>query len=181
VRRSLPASGYNERRRECNEALSLLKQCFPKREIRSLSNLTLDDLQQVEITMPKTLMMRAEHVIEENSRVLETATALERDDFIAVGKLLFASHASLRDLFQVSTAELDFLVDWAREHGALGARLVGGGFGGVTLHLVSRDRAAEYAEGITAAYHKAFGLTATTIEVRPSPGAREQETGQPHY
>jgi len=173
VRRSLASSGYNDRRRECQEALRLLQARMPKREIRSLSDLNLDDLRQVKATMPNTLMMRAEHVIEENARVLKTAAALERDDFIAVGKLLFASHASLRDLFQVSTEELDFLVDWAADNGALGARLVGGGFGGVTLHLIAKERAAEYARRITTAYHAKFGLNATTIEVRPSPGARE--------
>jgi galactokinase len=121
-------------------------------------------------------MMRARHVIEENERVLEAAAALEREDFITVGKLLFASHASLRDLFQVSTRELDFLVAWAGEHGALGARLVGGGFGGVTLHLVPQDLVAKYTQNITIAYQEAFGLNATTIEVRPSPGAKELES-----
>ena len=181
VRRSLASSGYNDRRRECQEALALLRQRLPKREIRSLSDLDLDDLRQVEITMPKTLMMRSRHVIEENARVLEVARALEGGDLSSVGRLLFASHTSLRDLFQVSTEELDFLVDWASEHGALGARLVGGGFGGVTLHLVPRNQIKEYTREITTTYRKQFGLNATTIVVRPSPGAKEQASRHPHY
>jgi galactokinase len=121
-------------------------------------------------------MMRAQHVIEENIRVLETVNALEHEDLTTVGKLLFASHASLRTLFQVSTKELDYLVDWGRNHGALGARLVGGGFGGVTLHLVPQDLVAKYTQNITIAYQEAFGLNAMTIEVRPSPGAKELES-----
>ncbi|MEA3239826.1 MAG: galactokinase [Candidatus Bipolaricaulota bacterium] len=175
VRRSLACSGYNERRGECQEALRLLQERMPKRGIRSLSDLKPDELERLEVALPRTLVMRARHVVEENARVLDTVNALQRDDFVTVGKLLFASHASLRDLFQVSTEELDFLVDWAREHGALGARLVGGGFGGVTLHLVPKDRAMEYAKEIATAYHAKFGLNATTIEVRPSAGAKELE------
>jgi len=181
VRRSLACSGYNERRGECQEALHLLQKRVPKREIRSLSDLSLDDLRQAGNTMPKTLVMRVRHVIEENARVLEVAAALDQDDLRSIGKLLFASHASLRDLFCVSTQELDFLVDWAADNGALGARLVGGGFGGVALHLVAKDHATEYAKEITTAYHAKFGLNATTIEVRPSPGAKELERGQPPF
>jgi len=176
VRRSLVSSGYNDRRHECQEALHLLQELMPERGIHSLSDLSIDDLRQAESALPNTLMMRAQHVIEENERVLKAAAALEREDFITVGKLLFASHASLRDLFQVSTRELDFLVAWAGEHGALGARLVGGGFGGATLHLVPQDLAAKYTQNITIAYQEAFGLNATTIEVRPSPGAKELES-----
>lgn len=173
VQRELASSGYNNRRRECQEALRWLQEMLPERGLRSLSDLSLDDLHQLEHAMPEILMMRARHVIEENTRVLEMVDALKHEDLTTAGKLLFASHASLRDLFQVSTKELDFLVNWGMENGALGARLVGGGFGGATLHLVSKNCAAEYAEKITAAYHKAFSLTATTIEVRPSPGANE--------
>jgi len=176
VRRSLSKSGYNERRGECQEALRLLQERMPEREINSLSDLDVNALPQAKIALPRTLMMRVQHVVEENSRVLETVSALEGENTLAVGKLLFASHASLRDLFQVSTEELDFLVNWAREHGALGARLVGGGFGGATLHLVPKDMLEEYTNGIKTAYHDAFGLNATIIEVCPSSGARELES-----
>jgi len=176
VRRSLSSSGYNDRRRECQEVLRLLQERMPERAIHSLSDLSPDDLRQAGRNLPRTSMMRVRHVVEENARVLETVSALEREDLETVGKLLFASHASLRGLFQVSTEELDFLVAWAKEHGALGARLVGGGFGGVTLHLVPQDRATEYAREITTAYRAKSGLNATTIEVHPSPGARELTT-----
>jgi len=112
------------------------------------------------------------HVQEENSRVLKVAKALEDGDTKTVGRLLFSSHASLRDLFCVSTPELDFLVDWAKAHGALGARLVGGGFGGVTLHLVAREETEYYTTGITEAYQKSFGRKSSVIEVHPGPGAK---------
>jgi len=110
-------------------------------------------------------------VVGENARVLAAVAALERGDAEEVGKLLYASHASLRDLFEVSTPELDFLVEWGLSHGALGARLVGGGFGGVTLHLVPAEGKEAYSAGLLRAYRERFGLEAQAWEVRPAPGA----------
>ncbi len=173
VRRSLSSSEYNDRRCECQQSLELLRERFVGREIRWLSDFGLGDLDEIERALPKILAMRVRHIIEENARVLQTVEQLQRRDFSAVGKLLFASHASLRDLFQVSTKELDFLVTWAHEHGALGARLVGGGFGGVTLHLVDEDQLSKYDQQIKDAYQSAFALKATTIRVCPSAGAKQ--------
>ena len=136
VRRALSSSGYAERRRECEEATRWLTERFPEREITSLRDVDEGMLEAVSSKMPERLWRRAKHVVEENARVLVAASALENGDAETVGRLLSASHRSLRDLFEVSTPELDFLVDWGLAHGALGARLVGGGFGGVTLHLV---------------------------------------------
>jgi len=172
VRRSLSKSGYNERHRECQEALRFLQEALPNRRINSLSDLDSEGLNKVRQTMPQTLWERTLHVQEENSRVLKVAKALEEGDTKTVGRLLFSSHASLRDLFQVSTPELDFLVDWARAHGALGARLVGGGFGGVTLHLIAEENSENYAQSIREAYQKEFSRKASVLEVHPGPGAR---------
>ena len=115
--------------------------------------------------------------MEENTRVLGAVKALETDDYCTLGNLLFASHDSLRDLFQVSTPELNFLVDWARDHNAFGARLIGGGFGGVTLHLIPDEIKADYITGIIAAYRARFNRTATVTEVHPGPGAKELNSG----
>ena len=172
VRRSLSKSGYNERRRECQEALRFLQEALRNRRINSLSDLDSEGLNKVRQTIPQTLWERALHVQQENSRVLKVAKALEEGDIKTVGKLLFSSHASLRDLFCVSTPELDFLVNWAKAHGALGAKLVGGGFGGVTLHLVAREETEEYTMAITEAYQKSFGRKSSVIEVHPGPGAK---------
>jgi len=172
VRRSLSESGYNERRRECQEALRFLQGALRDRRINSLSDLDWEGLNKVRQSIPRTLWERALHVQQENSRVLKVAKALEEGDIKTVGKLLFSSHASLRDLFCVSTPELDFLVDWAKAHGALGARLVGGGFGGVTLHLVAREATEDYTMAITEAYQKSFGRKSSVIEVHPGPGAK---------
>lgn len=178
VRRSLSSSQYNDRRSECEQSLKLLSKYFVGRQIRSLSDFGLDELDEIEKALPKTLAMRVKHIIEENSRVLDTVEQLKRRDFYAVGKLLFASHASLRDLFQVSTKELDFLVTWGHEHGALGARLVGGGFGGVTLHLVKEDRLTKYSQQIKHAYYSKFGFTTRILRVYPSAGAKQLKQEQ---
>lgn len=170
--RSLAQSAYNDRRRECETAVKLLRNAFPSRAIPSLSTVGSWDADQWEDVLPPVLRRRVAHVCLENARVLQAAAALEDGDLSTVGKLLYASHASLRDLFEVSTPELDFLVDWSAKHGAIGARLVGGGFGGATIHLVSLQAASAYTQAVLAAYKKRFNRDATAIAVGPGPGAK---------
>ena len=170
--RSLAQSAYNNRRRECETAVTLLRNAFPSRVIPSLSTVGSWDADQWEDVLPPVLRRRVAHVCSENARVLRAAAALEGGDLSTVGRLLYASHASLRDLFEASTPELDFLVDWGAEHGAIGARVVGGGFGGATIHLVSLQAASTYTQGILAAYRRRFNRDATAIAVSPGPGAK---------
>jgi len=178
VRRALTTSGYNTRRKECEQAFQLIKNAFPDRRIASLSDITPAELKGLSQVLPPPLQLRVRHVVEENARVLRAVEALERGDHRTLGELLFSSHASLRDLFQVSIPELDFLVNWGRKHGAIGARLVGGGFGGVTLHLVPDKVKADYVAGIVDAYRSRFGIDAEVIEVHPGPGAAELSFGE---
>jgi galactokinase len=119
------ASGYNLRRQECAEAAHRMG-------AESLRDALIQDLHM----LPDVLARRARHVISENGRVLGAVTALRRNDFIKLGKLLDLSHASLRDDFQVSTPALETTVATLKAAGALGARLVGGGFGGNVLALM---------------------------------------------
>ncbi|MEA3311901.1 MAG: galactokinase, partial [candidate division WOR-3 bacterium] len=113
VQRTLGTSGYNERRRECEQALEVIQTRFPERKLTSLSGLSQSDLPHVSSFLPPEIFARVRHVVGENARVLAAVEALEKNDHPTMGRLLFASHASLRDLFEVSTPELDFLVDWA--------------------------------------------------------------------
>jgi len=172
VERSLSESGYNTRREECEQALRLAQQALPDRKLSSLSDLTVADLSSLSSILAPLLARRARHVITENARVRDAVAALEASDAQHLGRLLSASHDSLRDDFEVSTPELDFLVAWGREHGAIGARLVGGGFGGVTLHLVLHAEKRAYVGQITTAYHRRFGRRAQIFEVAPGPGAK---------
>ena len=138
-------SGYNQRREECSRAAELLGLA----SLRDASPSSLDAL-------PEPLRSRARHVIEENARVEATIAALHDGDLAEVGRLLDASHASLRDLFDVSTHSVEAAVAALGEAGAAGARLVGGGFGGHVLGLMPQGAASP----------------PESLEVRPGPGAQ---------
>ena len=124
-RHSHATSGYNQRREECARACELLG-------VATLSEATLEQAR----SLPEPLDRRAVHVVSENARVDETVAALAQGDLAAVGELLDASHASLRDLYEVSTPAVEATVARLQEAGALGARIVGGGFGGHVLALM---------------------------------------------
>jgi galactokinase len=122
--RTLAASGYNARRAECAQACELLA-------VDSLRDAHEDSLDQ----LPDVLARRVRHVLEENARVLVTVAALREGNLARVGALLDASHASLRDLYECSTPTVDATVQRLKQAGAIGARMVGGGFGGHVLGL----------------------------------------------
>ena len=129
VERGLADTGYNERRSTCESAASTLG-------IEELRDATEDDLKR----LSGEELKRARHVVSENARVLEAVEALNNNDFAQFGRLMYASHASLRDDYEVSTPELDTFVETAKEHGASGARLTGAGFGGCAIALVPETR-----------------------------------------
>ncbi|HET8893350.1 MAG TPA: galactokinase family protein [Gaiellaceae bacterium] len=137
IRRELEHTGYSQRRQELETALAQLGAASPR-------ELTID---QLDLSDPLS-RRRLRHVITENARVEQFAEAFASDDLLAAGALLSASHASLRDDYEVSLPELDALAAAAEECGALGARLMGGGFGGSILALVEAPRAVEIAERI---------------------------------
>ena len=118
-------------------------------------------------------LRRADHVLAENQRVLDCAAALERDDLAAVGRLFAASHASLRDLFEVSPPELDALVEIAsyRGPGVVAARMTGAGFGGCTVNLVERGARSTFAETIVGEYEARTGLIGRPFAVEPADAA----------
>jgi galactokinase len=133
VERGLADTGYNDRRATCERAAHLLG----VEELRDAREGDLDLLSGAELK-------RARHVVSENTRVLEAVEALRAREFDEFGRLMYASHASLRDDYDVSTPELDAFVRAAEQHGARGARLTGAGFGGCAIALVPRDEAAAF-------------------------------------
>jgi galactokinase len=138
-------SGYNERRAECAEAARRLG-------VESLRDASME----MAATLPSPLSLRVGHVVSENERVSEAVAALERGDLEELGGLLDASHASLRDWFEVSTEAVDDAVARCKQAGALGARIMGGGFGGSVLALLPAGAVAP----------------SGAVEVRSGPGAR---------
>ena len=141
VERGLADTGYNDRRTTCERAAKMLG----IEELRDATEGDLDLLSGAEL-------MRARHVISENARVLEAVEALRDGDFDEFGRLMYASHASLRDDYEVSTPELDTFVETAEQNGARGARLTGAGFGGCAIALVPEDETA----ALTNACEQAF-------------------------
>ncbi|MFW6280911.1 MAG: galactokinase, partial [Halanaerobium sp.] len=136
VERGLVDSEYNNRRKECNQAVEFFAEKLGK-NITALRDLDLDTLDEYKAELPETVYKRAHHVISENQRVLTAKNALKNNDMNKFGKLLYASHKSLRDDYEVSCKELDLLVELAsQEKGARGARMTGAGFGGCTVNLV---------------------------------------------
>ena len=160
VERSLEGTGYAERTRELGRALAAVG-ATRSTEVELAAVSGLDELSQ----------RRLRHVVTENDRVRRMADALEADDLPKAGRLLSASHASLRDDYEVSIPELDLLVELAESAGALGARLLGGGFGGSILALVEANAAEGVASKVVAEYRARTGRDGRALAVRPSSGA----------
>jgi len=160
VQRSLENTAYAERRSELEQALELVGAA----RSTGVESGALDGLDA-------TLRRRLRHVVTENERVTRFAAALESGDLATAGALLSESHASLRDDYEVSIPELDLLVELAIDAGALGARLLGGGFGGSVLMLVDRERAGEVGDAVGNAYRARTGRAVRAVTVQPSAGA----------
>ena len=172
VSHSLASSAYTQRRAACEESVVILQQSYP--EIRTLRDLAVSDLPTIKRLLPEALFPKAKHVITECDRVHQTAAALSSENLALVGSLLHASHQSLRDDFEVSCAELDFLAKQTEKAKAvLGARMMGGGFGGCLLSIVKQQESQVFKDQIQAAYEKTFQLTPEFIEVALGDGARK--------
>ncbi len=153
------ASGeYNKRRDECETGVLLLREFLP--QIRALRDVSARDLEQYRDKLPEVIHRRCRHVVTENERVQHAATALEQHDMNKFGVLMAQSHASLRDDYEVSSRELDIMVEIAqRQSGVFGARMTGGGFGGCTINLVEASQAERFRDNVANEYKKATGLS----------------------
>lgn len=172
VKHSLASSEYNQRRAQCEEGVHILQKHMPS--VKSLRDVTPKDIALYKALMPAEVAMRCEYVTEENQRVLQTTQALEAGDLRRVGQLLFQSHEGLRRKYQVSCPELDLLADTARQiPGLLGARMMGGGFGGCTINLVEKQALDQARAKLSEAYEKAFGNTPLFYQVNTAEGASE--------
>ncbi len=172
VSHSLANSAYNQRRAACEESVVILQKSFP--EIRTLRDLAESDLPKIKQLLPEVLFPKAKHVISECARVQQAAEALQSGNLLQMGKLLHASHESLRDDFEVSCSELDFLELQAKSTaGVLGARMMGGGFGGCLLTLLKTNEISNFKTTLQERYQNAFQLTPEFIDVSLSAGARK--------
>jgi galactokinase len=164
VRRELGSSAYADRRAACETAVAALRAITP--QVRALRDADLAMLDRVRDRLDPVVYRRARHVIQENARPGALAAALAAGDLLAAGRLMDESHASLRDLYEVSCDELDLVTERARAHSAcFGARMTGAGFGGCAIALVRRSAAHDFTRHVASA-------TRAVFVARPQAGAR---------
>jgi galactokinase len=170
IHRTLAGSAYNDRRRSCEAAVNALKVIAPG--IRALRDVDQELLESGRSRLDETTFHRASHVVAENQRPAAMAAALRRGDLQAAGRLMDESHASLRDLYEASCAELDLLTGLARKHPAcFGARLTGAGFGGCAVALVAANSSEDFISEVGAAYRAQVDLPGELFASRPAAGA----------
>tara|TARA_B100000497_G_C7679483_1_gene410973 strand:+ start:671 stop:1819 length:1149 start_codon:yes stop_codon:yes gene_type:complete len=169
VSHSLVNSAYNDRVREGKEALTIIQKKYPK--VRHLSMATLAQIDAVEKSLSLIQKARARFIIEENRRVHKFCAALAKKDIGKVGNLIYASHEGLRDQYQVSCKEVDLLVDLAKKsEGVIGARMIGGGFGGCTLNLIESKNALTTAQKISSSYKAITGISSKVYDIKIGDG-----------
>ncbi|MDR0799063.1 MAG: galactokinase, partial [Dysgonamonadaceae bacterium] len=142
VAHELASSAYNKRRESCETVVKAIAQRHP--EVKLLRDADMNMLKEVKEEVSAEDYMRAEFVIGEIQRLLDTCEALKKDDYETVGKKMYETHEGLSKQYEVSCRELDFLNDQAKKLGVTGSRVMGGGFGGCTINLVKDDKVAEF-------------------------------------
>ncbi|GFI11912.1 galactokinase [Lachnospiraceae bacterium] len=170
VKHSLVGSEYNVRRQQCESALKQLQSVV---SIETLGDLDIEGFEAVKGAVADPVeQRRAKHAVYENQRTLDAVKALKENDIAAFGKLMNASHVSLRDDYEVSCPEMDILAEEAwKVPGVLGSRMTGGGFGGCTVSIVENDQVDTFIETVGSAYEKCTGIKADFYVVDIGQGA----------
>jgi len=174
VRHKLAESEYAKRRSQCEAAARILN-------VKALRDVTSTALEAARRQMEPAVYRRARHVVSENARTVQAAQAIQNSDWPTVGQLMYASHASLREDYEVSCPELDTVVEMAQtmglEAGIIGCRMTGGGFGGCTVSLVKTEAVQRITRNLDPAYEKRTGRQASIFSSRPAAGARVLKAG----
>lgn len=171
VKHSLASTEYNLRKEECNEGLIFYQQLDSN--ISSLRNVELKMIEEHKNLPNKTSYKRCKFVTEENERVLQATQALAKNDYEQLGKLIYQSHIGLQKLYEVSCAELDFLVEETHSMPqVLGSRMMGGGFGGCTINVIEKTFANRFEKEIKAKYKAKFGINAHVYFISISEGVK---------
>jgi galactokinase len=172
VRRELVDSAYNERRQACQDGVKRLAKLLPAREVKSLRDVRWKEYMRLADKLPKVLSKRCRHVVSENERVLKAVAALKKSNLKEFGRLMNASHDSLRRDYEVSCPEVDLLVGLTQSHaGVLGSRITGGGFGGCTVSLIKTENIETYKSDIVPRYEQETGRQAEVYLCLASGGA----------
>ncbi len=172
VKHALASGAYNERRAECEAGVRYLARFLPN--VKALRDVDLEQLERFGRDLPAVVYRRCRHVITENARVLAAAEALEQHDLNRFGELMDESHRSLRDDYDVSSRELNLMVELARRvEGVYGARMTGGGFGGCTVNLVDAGHVEQFKQSVPKEYLRITALRPEIYVCGPANGAEE--------
>lgn len=170
VKHELSGGEYAKRRQQCEQAVEFFKKETP--EIRALRDVTIKQVESADGRLDPVVLRRARHVVTENQRTVEAAAALAGKQYEKAGELMVQSHASLRDDYEVSARELDFLADEAMKcKGVYGARMTGGGFGGCIVALCQPRSVDALTQSLTVAYEKQYAKTPAVYPTKATAGA----------
>jgi len=169
VKHSLASSEYNTRRKECEQGVTILKEYYPS--ISSLRDVTTAMLVEHKEELSRLVYDRCRYVVDEITRVQQASEDLQRNDIAAFGRKMFETHKGLSKLYDVSCAELDYLVEQARTFdGVLGARVMGGGFGGCTINIIRNDQVEPFIKETRENYGKTFNIDLPSYIVKIKDG-----------
>ena len=172
VKHSLASSEYNIRRQECETGVSVLRKYQPG--IKSLRDVPLELIQRYKHELPEIVFKRCSYVVEENIRLQSACDSLQENDLKGFGQQMYGSHFGLKDKYEVSCPELDQLVEIAQTfEGVLGARMMGGGFGGCTINLIEKDKVEQFGNIIKSHYKTPDGKEPQIIEVVIQDGTKQ--------
>lgn len=177
VSHNLASTEYNTRREQCEAGVKVVQKKYPSTE--SLRDVSKEILEEHKAEMDPVIYQRCKYIVEENDRVLAVCEVLEAGNWEQVGDYLYASHEGLQNHYEVSCAELDFLVDQTREQNyVLGARMMGGGFGGCTINLVKKEHLQTFSDTMKKAYQSFRNRELPIHVMHPDDGVGSLEMNQ---
>jgi len=169
VSHNLADGEYNKRRSLCEQGVSIIQKKYPT--IKSLRDVSSEILATFKEIFTEDMYNKCTYVVEEKTRVLDSVEALKNNNLAILGANMYATHNGLSNLYEVSCQELDFLVEFSKKYDSvIGARMMGGGFGGCTINIVHKDEVAVFTEAASEAYFNKFNIKLTAFEANPSEG-----------
>lgn len=169
VSHNLASGEYNKRRNQCKKGVEIIKQKYP--EVSSLRDVTPEMLQEFKSIIPQIVFNRCTYVVQEKNRVLNSVKPLKKSKLHKLGEYMYQTHDGLQNLYEVSCPELDFLVDFSKNHEeVIGARMMGGGFGGCTINIIHKDAIENFTQKVSEAYYKEYNIKLTGFEAMPCEG-----------
>ena len=169
VSHNLASGEYNIRRSQCESGVAVIQKNYP--DIKSLRDVSMDMLNEFKEELDPIVFNRCSYIISEKERVLNTVSALKNNQLHLMGKNMYETHSGLQHLYEVSCPELDYLVDFSKNYEAvIGARVMGGGFGGCTINIIHEDAISDFVADASKAYFDKFKIKLTAFEANPSGG-----------